>query len=89
MVKLNPLLAKFSLPSQRARQLRDGQTVTLYVEPSGKTVSGTIEFIGPVTDAQSATVQIKARIDNHDGTFFSGERCTLQLPGKELAQRAN
>jgi RND family efflux transporter MFP subunit len=89
MVKLNPLLAKFSLPSQRARKLREGQTVTLYVEPSGKTVRGTIEFIGPVTDAQSATVQIKARIDNHEGKFFSGEQCTLQFPDKELAQHTN
>jgi multidrug efflux pump subunit AcrA (membrane-fusion protein) len=89
MVKLNPLLAKFSLPSKEARQLRQGQTVKLLVEPSGRTVNGTVEFIGPVTDAQSATVQIKARIDNPDGKFFSGERCTIQLPGRELARRAN
>ena len=86
MVRLNPLLAKFSLPSHRARQLRVGQTAFLLFEVTGQTVRGTIEFIGPVTDAQSATVQIKARIDNDDGAYYSGERCTIRLPSANDTQ---
>ncbi len=89
LVRLDPLLAKFSLPSRRARQLRVGQTTTVYFEATQQSVVGRIEFIGPVTDAQSATVQIKARIENPDGNYYSGERCTMQLEdAKGTAHRA-
>ena len=88
MVRLNPLLAKFSLPSHRARQLRVGQTATLLFEVTSQSVRGTIEFISPVTDAQSATVQVKVRIDNDDGAYYSGERCTIRLPSASESRRS-
>ena len=59
------------------------------MEAARQTVNGTIEFIRPVTDAQSAKAQIKVRIENQDGNFYSGERCTIQLPDKALARRAD
>lgn len=89
MVKLTPLLAKFSIPSNRARKLSHGETVTIHLDPSGAAASATVSFIGPVTDAQSGTVQVKAEIENDEGKFYSGERCTIQLAGEELAQRTD
>jgi multidrug efflux pump subunit AcrA (membrane-fusion protein) len=45
-----------------------------------RSLEGTIEFISPVTDAESGTVRVKVRMDNRSGLFRSGQRCSLQLP---------
>ena len=53
-----------------------------YTEGEGRKVvdSGILVTDPDDLNLQSATVQIKARIDNRDGRFYSGERCTLELP---------
>jgi RND family efflux transporter MFP subunit len=81
IVQLDPLVATFSAPSQQVASLRAGQKVALSIAGSDARTQGTIDFISPVTDAESGTVRIKVRIDNAKGLYRSGERCTLHLPG--------
>jgi RND family efflux transporter MFP subunit len=87
LVQLDPLTATFSLSVPQAAQLALGQKVTLrpldaldQVSAAAAAVEGSVEFIAPVTDAESGTVRVKVRIENPDGRNRSGERCSLQLP---------
>jgi RND family efflux transporter MFP subunit len=80
VVQLDPLLAAFSVMSAQAGKLRTGQEVEVRFAGVGQPAKGTIEFIAPVTDAESGTVLVKVRIDNPDGSYRSGERCSIRLP---------
>lgn len=79
VVQLHQLLAVFSVPSPATRDLRVDQKVHVRFPDLAGPVPGTIEFVSPVTDAESGTVRVKVRIDNPDGAYRSGERCTLDL----------
>ena len=80
LVQLDWLLAVFSVPSYQAAVLTAGQTVTIRLADGLRPLEGTVEFISPVTDAESGTVRVKVRLDNRSGLFRSGQRCSLQLP---------
>jgi RND family efflux transporter MFP subunit len=89
LVQLNPLSATFSLTVAQAAQLAVGQKVTLRpldaldeVSPLETPLEAVVEFIAPVTDAESGTVRVKVRIENPDGQHRSGERCSLELTEK-------
>ncbi len=76
IVQLDPLLAIFSVESNLVKSWKQNQKVEVRFGDSAAT-SGTIEYISPVTDAESGTVRIKVRIENPDQKFRSGERCVL------------
>lgn len=85
LVQLDPLRATFSLTTEQANQLAMDQQVTLWSHPANGEMSGaaeamegTVEFVAPVTDAESGTVRVKIRIDNPENRYRAGERCTLQ-----------
>lgn len=84
LVQLDPLLATFSLDAERAAALREGQAitvtslgVTLDATAAPVAMKGIVEFVAPVTSAESGTVRVKIRIPNPDGRYRAGERCTL------------
>jgi RND family efflux transporter MFP subunit len=79
LVQLDPLLAEFSVPWSSASQLNLKDTVTVVFDGSDVDIPGAIEFVSPLTDAESGTVLIKVRLDNSEGALRSGERCRLQL----------
>ncbi|QDU51617.1 efflux RND transporter periplasmic adaptor subunit [Gimesia panareensis] len=79
LVQLDQLLAYFTLTSQQAAQLHINDKIEITFKHNHSSTEGTIEYISPVTDAQSGTVLVKIRIDNQKGDFRSGERCTIQL----------
>jgi RND family efflux transporter MFP subunit len=79
IVALDPLLATFSVPSLEAAQLRQDDTVTVYLDNVEQVVKGQVDTIAPVTDAESGTTRVKVRIANGERKLRSGERCTLQL----------
>jgi len=79
LVQLDQLLAYFTLTSQQAAQLHINDKIRISFKHNQSSTEGTIEYISPVTDAQSGTVLVKIRIDNQKGDFRSGERCTIQL----------
>jgi RND family efflux transporter MFP subunit len=79
LVELDPLIATFSIPSYEGVRLKEGDDVSVFLEEARKFVAGTVDFVAPVTDAESGTVRVKISIPNHDGQYRSGERCTLHL----------
>ncbi len=79
LVDLETLLAIFAVPSRDAFRLREGQEVSVYLDDVDRFVPGAVEFVSPVTDAESGTVRVKIRVANNEGKFRSGERCTLVL----------
>ena len=83
VVELDPLLANFSALGPEAMRLRVGQKVKVYFPSYDQAVNGIVDFIAPVTDAESGTVPFKVRIDNPDGKFRSGEQCELRVKGKK------
>lgn len=81
VVQLDPLIATHSVPSSLCREITLNSTVNIQVGDKYTPVKGTVEYIAPVTDAQSGTVQIKIRVPNPDRLHRSGEKCQLILPG--------
>jgi len=81
IVQLRQLLATFPVPSQWARDLQVDKKVRVNFGEQLGSAEGIIEFVSPVTDAESGTVRVKIRIDNAKGLYRSGERCTIGLAG--------
>lgn len=81
VVQLDPLLCVFSVPSVLGRTLKAESTVQLQVSDAKLSQSGTVEFVSPVTDAQSGTIQIKVRLPNPERKFRSGDKCYLVVDG--------
>jgi multidrug efflux pump subunit AcrA (membrane-fusion protein) len=75
---LDQLLANFTLTSNQADNLTLDQTFELFFAGELQT-TGTVEFISPVTNAESGTVLVKLRIENAQGRFRSGARCKIRL----------
>jgi len=82
LVQLDPLLANFSMMRVDAEKLRVGAKVKVGFPGLNRRMDGVIEFISPVTDAESGTVRVKVRVANADGQLRSGERCTIRISSK-------
>lgn len=79
IVEIDRLLATFSILSPYARRYEVGQKVEIRFPNSRQKAKGTIEFVSPVTDAESGEVRVKLRIDNPDNRYRSGERCVIDI----------
>ena len=79
LAQLDPLLANFTIMSDQAPQLKEGQKIQVKLLTRNVVVTGVVEFIAPTTDAESGTVRVKVRIENATGRHRSGERCRIQL----------
>lgn len=86
LVELDPLLAVFSVMRPQAGLLQVDQKVTIRFSETNYAVEGTVQFIAPITDAESGTVRVKVRIDNPEGQYHSGDRCVITLPDKSREQ---
>ena len=88
IVQLDQLLATFSVASQQAASLTPNQAVQVRLADTNEKVPGVVEFVAPVTDAESGTVRVKVRLDNADGRHRSGQRCGLALPAADKSPTA-
>ncbi len=79
VMQLDPLRATFSVPTQHAALLIQNQKVPISLADSGETTLGKVELVSPVTDAESGTVRVKVLIENADGKYRCGVRCSLDL----------
>jgi RND family efflux transporter MFP subunit len=77
VVQLDPLRVVFSLPTAYAARLSVGGAVDLELPDSGAKLRGKVEFVAPVTEAESGTVRVKVLIDNANGAYRCGIRCLL------------
>jgi RND family efflux transporter MFP subunit len=79
IMQLDKLRVTFTLPTAQVARLKVDENVPLTFPNSGQKTTGTIEFISPVTEAESDTVRVKVLIDNAQGKFRCGVRCALNM----------
>ena len=89
LVQLDPLRIIFCVPTSHGDTLKLGQQVPLAFLDTDLPATGRVEFVSPITDAESGTVRVKVLIDNPQGEFRCGVRCTLQLDGALGQQTAS
>jgi RND family efflux transporter MFP subunit len=84
LVQLDPLRVTFNVPTGYAEALHVGQTLPLSLLDSERNVVGKVEFVSPITEAESGTVRVKVLLDNSHGGYRCGVRCSLALDAKLL-----
>ena len=72
VVQIDRLLVNLFLTPARAAKLKVGDTAPLLLGDEAARVTGTVEFISPVTDAASGTVRVKFVLENKDAAIRSG-----------------
>jgi RND family efflux transporter MFP subunit len=77
VVRLDRLRATFYLPTETAGSLSVGNNIPLEVSGSRHPAIGAIQYIAPVTEADSGRVRVDVLIDNVNLEFRSGVRCTM------------
>jgi RND family efflux transporter MFP subunit len=88
IVQLDPLRVSFSVPRNQAMQLKEQLVVTVRFVASRQEATARVEYISPLTDAESTTVTVRLTIANPEGRFRAGDRCEMDLPAAatELAE---
>lgn len=76
VVQLDPLQAQFHLPPDVAGKLTAGTVVVVEVDASP--ISAEVDFISPVINAQSGTVEVRLTIGNKENILASGMRCIFK-----------
>lgn len=80
VMQTDKLRVTFTIPTALACRLKPEQKVSLTFPTTGQRATGEIEFISPVTEAESDTVRVKVLIDNKEGKYRCGVRCAINLP---------
>ncbi|MHB1036484.1 MAG: efflux RND transporter periplasmic adaptor subunit [Pirellulales bacterium] len=79
VVQLDPLRVVFTVPTAYAMSIKVGQVVALEFPEGGNKARGKIELVAPVTEAESGTVRVKVLVDNPQGLYRCGVRCSLDI----------
>lgn len=79
VVQLNPLRVVFSVPTAQSQRLSPDAVVPLLLPESGLRLDGRVEYVAPITDADSGTVRVKVLIDNSENLYRAGVRALLLL----------
>ena len=77
VVQLNTLRVVFYLPTDRAIKIQRGDTAELLLVESKQRTDATVEYVAPITNADSGRVRVEVLIDNQFGEFRSGVRCQI------------
>ena len=77
LVHLDRLRIRYFLTTARALRLTTGQQVFVSLPSIDKRATAVVDFISPVTDANSGTVCVELMLDNADGKYRAGLRCLL------------
>ena len=77
VVRLDRLRAKFYVPADVAHRFSKGHRVKLAGQTDEKPLTGEVEFVSPVTHAESGLVRVDVMLDNRDARLRSGQRLTL------------
>ena len=77
VVRLDRLRVKFYVPAEVSPRFSKGQRVKLAGQTDEKPLTGDVDFVSPVTHAESGLVRVDVMLDNRDGRLRSGQRLTL------------
>lgn len=72
VVQLDKLRVKFYIDTARARTIQRGDQLDVLLVDSNQHVPSTVEFVSPVTDADSRTVRVEVVIENSAQRYRSG-----------------
>lgn len=87
VVHLDALRAVFSIPYELTDDLRRGQSVSITIGLEKQASEGSIDFVSPIADAESGTVQIKVKIPNPNRSLRSGVTCRWDASSSEPSNR--
>jgi len=76
VVQLDPLQAQFHLPPDIAEGLTVGMEIVVEVDASP--IRAEVDFISPIINAQSGTVEVRLTIENKENILASGRRCIFK-----------
>lgn len=77
IVDLSELRIRFHPKTELAEPLRTGDSISVKFVHSGQVAIGMVEFIAPVIDADSDTIQVDVLLKNREQKLRSGRRCLL------------
>ena len=75
VVDLSKLRITFYLPTRDATQLEVSQSVSIATQNAD--IDGVVEYVGPVTEAESGRVRTDVVIDNSNNRYRAGMLCTI------------
>ncbi|MEL6897817.1 MAG: efflux RND transporter periplasmic adaptor subunit [Planctomycetota bacterium] len=78
LVRLDRLRVKFYLTTAQCAELTKGDKMFVHLEGLGRT-TGVVNFVSPVTDADTSTARVDVILDNRQSQFRSGVRCDLLI----------
>lgn len=79
LAQLNPLRIIVHAPTAAIAAIKAGDDVMVRFPDSEQSVTGRIELVSPVTDADSGTVRIKVLVENPDNQLRSGVRSLVSF----------
>lgn len=88
VVDLSQLRITFYLPTEDATQLHVNQRVMVSIVSMNTQVEGTIEYVGPVTEAESGRVRTDVLVDNSRRGYRAGLLCTIDRSSFKTGQSA-
>lgn len=73
LVKMDEVKVEASVPQEQINNFKVGSTVDVKVGSlGGKLLKGTVEFVSPISDANSSSFPIKVKVNNQDGLLRAG-----------------
>jgi multidrug efflux pump subunit AcrA (membrane-fusion protein) len=82
VVQLDPLIATYSVPSSLSQDIKPDSNVEILIGNARTPAQGVVDYVAPVTDAQSGTILVKVRVPNPKYEYRSGEKCLLLVDGE-------
>jgi RND family efflux transporter MFP subunit len=89
LMVIDKLLAVFNIPVEDTATIKLGSPVRIYLRSSATTIDAAITSIAPDIDGESGTIAIRVELDNLDGRWRAGDRCTLRLGSKTDVQASS
>jgi RND family efflux transporter MFP subunit len=79
VVQLDTLRVTFYLPTELAMPLARGANIPLRFPELRRTTTGRVEYVSPVTEADSGRARVDVIVANSGGTIRSGIRCETEF----------
>lgn len=79
IVDIDRLRATFHVPGREAARLSQDAEVSLELTETATRVTARVEFVSPITDPRTGTIQVRVVIPNESQAVRSGVRCRLSL----------
>jgi RND family efflux transporter MFP subunit len=77
VVQLDTLRVVFYLPTSRAAKIKSGHDAEILLTETNQKAKGSVEYVAPITNADSGRVRVEVLIENANHQYRSGVRCRL------------